>query len=236
MKLPFVSCIMPTGNRQQFIPYAIDYFLHQDYRNSELIILDDGTTPSYPLVSDNPRIRYYYSKIPQLLGTKRNLCCQKARGDIIVHLDDDDWYAEDWISTAVDQLITSEAEVTGLNNVNFFLTDLNKKWKYRDGEDLYPWVYGGTLAYWKYFWALHPFKKMVAGEDNDFIWSSNAKIHQHHYTSGYLGLIHQENAGILPFQNPRDKAQQLDGVTPAMVSSIYDLDILQRITKLPQQE
>jgi len=233
MKLPFVSCIMPTGNRQQFIPYAIDYFLHQDYRNSELIILDDGTTPSYSLVSDNPRIRYYYSEAPQILGTKRNLCCQKARGEIIVHLDDDDWYAENWITTQVNELITSGAEVTGLNNVNFFLTDLNKKWKYRDAEDQYPWAYGGTLAYWKTFWAIHPFKKMSAGEDNDFIWSANAKIHNHNYTSGYLGLIHQKNKGLLPYQNPREKPQQLDTSTFGVNSSIYELDILQRIIKLP---
>jgi glycosyltransferase involved in cell wall biosynthesis len=208
MKLPFVSCIMPTGNRQQFIPYAIDYFLHQDYRNSELIILDDGLTPSYGLVSDNPRIKYYYSQVPQILGTKRNICCEMAKGEVIVHLDDDDWYAEDWISRQVKELITSRAEITGLNNINFFLTDLNKKWKYRDAEDQYPWAYGGTLAYWKDVWCYHPFKKMYFGEDNDFIWSSNSRIHNHNYTSGYLGLIHHDNAGIVAFQNPREKLQQ----------------------------
>ena len=218
MKLPFVSCIMPTGNRQQFIPYAIDYFLHQDYRNSELIILDDGITPSYSLVSDNSRIRYYYSPLPQVLGSKRNCCCEKARGEIIVHLDDDDWYAEDWISKQVNELMTSGADVTGLNNVNFFLTDLNKKWKYRDMEHQAPWAYGGTLAYWKSFWAAHPFKNMHAGEDNEFVRIANVKIHNHNYTSDYLGLIHHDNAGILPFQNPREKFQ------------------LQTILKLPQHK
>jgi glycosyltransferase involved in cell wall biosynthesis len=207
MKLPFVSCIMPTGNRQQFIPYAIDYFLHQDYRNSELIILDDGEAPSYSLVSDNCRIRYYYSQVPQVLGDKRNFCCNKARGDVIVHLDDDDWYAEDWIRRQVHELLTSGADVTGLNNVNFFLTEINKKWKYRDAAGQDPWAYGGTLAYLKSYWAAHPFKNLHAGEDKDFVTGAGIKLHNHNYTSGYLGLIHHENAGILPFQNPREKFQ-----------------------------
>ncbi|MEJ2366621.1 MAG: class I SAM-dependent methyltransferase, partial [Deltaproteobacteria bacterium] len=42
---PFVSCIMPTLNRRVFLSQAIGYFLRQDYANSELIIVDDGSDP-----------------------------------------------------------------------------------------------------------------------------------------------------------------------------------------------
>lgn len=207
MNQPFVSCIMPTANRQQFLPYAIEYFLQQDYQNSELIILDDGTESSQSVIPEDPRIRYFYDDYVQLLGTKRNFCCEQARGEIIIHLDDDDWYEKDWISREVEALQSSDADITGLSDVNFFLNDSNQHWEFRDEPGLKPWVYGGTLAYRKSFWEANKFNEMNAGEDNEFIWRAKAKIQAHEYTAGYLGLIHRDNAGVVPFENPRDKQQ-----------------------------
>jgi len=207
MKQPFVSCIMPTANRQQFLPYAIEYFLQQDYKNSELIILDDGTESSQAVIPDDPRIRYFYDDYVQLLGTKRNFCCEQARGEIIIHLDDDDWYDKDWVSVAVQALLSSGADITGLSDVNFFLKETNQHWEFRDDKTLKPWVYGGTLAYRKSYWEANQFNEMNVGEDNDFICRTNAKLHPHDYTAGYLALIHRDNAGVIKYENPRDKPQ-----------------------------
>ena len=56
--VPLVSCIMPTYNRRAFVPYAINYFLRQDYENKELLIVDDGTDPVKDLVPADKQIRY----------------------------------------------------------------------------------------------------------------------------------------------------------------------------------
>jgi glycosyltransferase involved in cell wall biosynthesis len=207
MKQPFVSCIMPTANRPQFLRYAIDYFLQQDYLDSELIILDDGKESSQLFIPENARIRYFYKDYEQLLGTKRNFCCEQANGEIIVHLDDDDWYEKDWITSQVEALLNSDADITGLCDVDFFLNTSNQHWEYKDDKEARPWVYGATLAYRKSFWEQNKFHEMNVGEDNDFIWRSNAKIYSHDYTAGYLGIIHRENAGIIPFESPRNKQQ-----------------------------
>jgi len=207
MEQPLVSCIMPTANRQQFLRYAIDYFLQQDYQHSELIILDDGTESSRDFIPDDDRIRYFYDDYVQLLGAKRNFCCEQATGEIIIHMDDDDWYEKDWISRQVETLVNSNADITGLRDINFFLNASNQHWEFRDDPELKPWVYGATLAYHKSFWEQNKFAEMNAGEDNEFIWRSSASIRPHNYTAGYLGLIHYDNAGIIPFENPRDKQQ-----------------------------
>jgi glycosyltransferase involved in cell wall biosynthesis len=207
MDFPLVSCIMPTANRHIFIPYAIDYFLHQDYSNKELIIIDDGQESIEPLIPKHPRIHYYYFKPIGSIGAIRNLACEAASGEIIVHLDDDDWYAQDWITQQVNALIRSGADITGLNNIYYFSTLLNKRWNYKDTEKGTPWVYGGTLAYWKSFWQQHPFNNLQTGEDNNFIWSSKAKIHPHNYTEGYLGIIHRDNIAMQFSENPREKLQ-----------------------------
>lgn len=56
MKNPLVSCIMPTADRQKYIPFAVDYFLSQDYQNAELVIIDDGLEPILPLLPNNHKI------------------------------------------------------------------------------------------------------------------------------------------------------------------------------------
>jgi glycosyltransferase involved in cell wall biosynthesis len=207
MEQPFISCIMPTANRPQFLRYAIEYFLKQDYQNSELIILDDGTESSQSFVPEDPRIRYFYTDYIQLLGAKRNFCCEQAKGEIIVHLDDDDWYEKDWISKAVEVLLNYNADITGLNDINFFINGCNEHWEFRDDPDLKPWVYGATLAYRKSFWETNKFDEMNVGEDNEFIWRSGVRIQAHDYLAGYLGILHGQNAGLTPFHNPREKPQ-----------------------------
>jgi len=207
MKQPLVSCIMPTANRRSFLLYAIDYFLSQDYTNSELVILDDGEESNHDVIPEDPRIRYFYNDYVSLLGTKRNFCCKEARGDIIVHLDDDDWYATDWITTQVASLTENNVDITGLSDINFFLNANNQSWEYRDQQSSIPWVYGATLAYRKSVWECRNFSEMNAGEDNEFIYHAKGRITSHAYVSGYLGIIHFSNAGIIPYEDLRDKAQ-----------------------------
>src|SRR5688572_11335406 len=82
---PLVSCIMPTANRRAFVARAIGYFLRQDYPNSELFILDDGTDGVADLVPEDPRVRYERIAPGRTLGAQRNACDEASRGDMILH-------------------------------------------------------------------------------------------------------------------------------------------------------
>ncbi len=88
---PLVSCVMPTFDRRRFVPDAIDGFWSQTYPDRELVIVDDGTDPIADLVPDDPMIRYVRLDQRLKTGAKRNAACRAARGDVIVHWDDDDW-------------------------------------------------------------------------------------------------------------------------------------------------
>ena len=103
---PFVSIITPTFNRRPFIKSMIKCFELQDYPKDriEWIIIDDGTDKIEDLVKDVPQIKYFYYEDKMPLGRKRNLCHKKSKGEILVYMDDDDYYPSDRISHAVKTL------------------------------------------------------------------------------------------------------------------------------------
>ena len=105
--LPLVSICTPTFNRRPFIPFIKKCIELQTYPKSriEWIIIDDGTDPIGDLVSDLEYVKYFYYPEKMLLGKKRNLMHKKCSGDIIVYMDDDDYYPKDRVSHAVDTLL-----------------------------------------------------------------------------------------------------------------------------------
>jgi hypothetical protein len=104
--LPFVSICTPTFNRRPFIPSMIKCFEHQDYPKDriEWIIVDDGSDKIGDLVKHIPQVKYYAIENKLLLGKKRNLMHEKTKGDIIVYMDDDDYYPPQRVSHAVETL------------------------------------------------------------------------------------------------------------------------------------
>jgi len=107
-KYPFVSVCTPTFNRRPFINAMIACFNAQDYPQDrmEWIIIDDGTDPIEDLVASHPRVKYFKYDTKMTLGRKRNLLHEKSRGEILVYMDDDDYYPPKRVSHAVEMLIS----------------------------------------------------------------------------------------------------------------------------------
>jgi hypothetical protein len=114
-KQPFVSICTPTFNRRPFIPIAIKCFEHQTYPKDKMewIIIDDGTDKIEDLVTHIPQVKYFKYDEKMTLGKKRNLLNEKAKGDIIVYMDDDDYYPPERVKHAVDSLRESKALCAG---------------------------------------------------------------------------------------------------------------------------
>jgi len=211
MNQPSVSCIMLTANRHKYVPLAINNFLLQDYEKIELVIIDDGKESCASLVPDDPRIKYFYSAPIGTIGLKRNYACERSTCEIIIHWDDDDWYARDWVSRQVNYLLGSGADMCGIEHVHFFspITDtfwlgtaLNRNKGYR-----MQWLSGATLAYWKSFWEQHPFEDKNTGEDDGFITKHGAKVYAHEYIDGFVALLHPKNTTLKYFEHQNEKGK-----------------------------
>jgi glycosyltransferase involved in cell wall biosynthesis len=172
---PLVTCIMPTHNRRSFVPQAIRCFLRQDYSNLELLVVDDGTESIADLVPANDRIRYVRFDQKLTIGAKRNLACEKARGEFIVHWDDDDWYPSWRVRAQVRAMLGRGADLCGSSRVAYFDPARDQAWEYRYPSAKGPWVAGNTLAYRKSFWRSHKFPDIQVGEDSRFVWSSKGR-------------------------------------------------------------
>ena len=131
--LPFVSICTPTFNRRPFWPMCIKNFYNQDYPldKMEWIIIDDGTDKIEDLVKDIPQVKYfkYDTKIP--LGKKRNIMHDKSCGDILVYMDDDDYYPRERVSHAVNMLVSHpNALCAGASEIYIWLKHIQKMWQF----------------------------------------------------------------------------------------------------------
>lgn len=205
MNAPYVSCIMPTADRHKFIPLAIYNFLNQDYRDAELVIVDDGKISVESLLPNHRRIKYFRVDSKGSIGLKRNYACEQAKGKIIMHWDDDDWYGHEWMRRSIYALDSTDADICGLNEIIFFSPLLEKFWNYSDKNSSRPWLAGATMAYRKEFWEQHQFKDLNIGEDYDYIWNTGAKIYAHDYTDGFIATLHSRNTTLKPFEDARHK-------------------------------
>jgi glycosyltransferase involved in cell wall biosynthesis len=130
-QLPFVSICTPTYNRRPFIPYIIECFLRQDYPLSrmEWIIVDDGTDSVEDLIKsfNIKQIKYYRVKEKLPLGKKRNLMHTFTKGDIIVYMDDDDYYPPERVSHAVERLMSDPNVIAaGASKLYTYFKHINK--------------------------------------------------------------------------------------------------------------
>ncbi|MBD3316213.1 MAG: glycosyltransferase [Chitinivibrionales bacterium] len=97
--MPNVSVIIPTYNRASVIKRAIESVLAQDYRDYELIVVDDGSSDSggrviAGLLGGNPNCQFIRLNTNHGVSYARNTGVKHSRGTWIAFLDSDDqWFS-----------------------------------------------------------------------------------------------------------------------------------------------
>lgn len=90
---PLVSVVMPAYNVAWCVGRAVDSVLAQDFRNRELIVVNDGSTDGTRAVLEG-----YGAAITVIdqdnhgMSAARNAAIRRARGTYVAFLDADDWW------------------------------------------------------------------------------------------------------------------------------------------------
>jgi glycosyltransferase involved in cell wall biosynthesis len=104
MNKPLFSIIIPTRERHQTLPYAMQSVLNQTYNNFELIIMDNfSSNKTYQAVSEfnDKRIRYFRSPKRLSMSDNWDLALSQVTGDYVFILGDDDGLIPDGIENGL---------------------------------------------------------------------------------------------------------------------------------------
>jgi len=166
-----VSVVTPTYNRRQFIPTLIQIYQHQTYpkENMEWIIIDDGQDKVGDFFVGLPNIRYIALEEKISIGAKRNLLNKEAKGQIIIAMDDDDYYPPHRIQTIVDTFKRyPKAMLAGSSKMHMYYIDTQKI--YTIGPFMANHATNGTMAWRKSYSDKHRYDEFVTkGEETSFL-------------------------------------------------------------------
>jgi len=152
-----VSIIIPTFNREKYIPQCIDSALAQDYPNIEVIVSDNASSDNTEEVvrkySNDSRVRYFRNK--ENLGMTpnwRRAIYEHATGDWAIILGDDDYLlSASFISKAM-ALVEKEPVIVLVHaNIRILQQDTGS---YTDTDKKLPEVVEGKWMFLNYEYAV----------------------------------------------------------------------------------
>ena len=164
-----VSVITATKNRSHFLPALLECYRSQTYPHTEMqwILLDDGDVADqrksrllikeWTAEHNIPNVEYVTTDCPMPTGRKLNQLVHMAQGDIIVVMDDDDWYSPHRVSSVVDAFrLHPEFGIAGCSKVYMqFEEDPEALWvagPYHDRHALHC-----TMAFRRRYFATHSY-------------------------------------------------------------------------------
>lgn len=196
---PFVSVITPTFNRRKFIPSLIACYLSQTYRKDrmEWIIYDDGDDKVEDIFlkykDKIPNLRYISESEKKLIGAKRNRLNQEARGDIILAMDDDDFYFPERVAHVVTKFKQfPKIELAGSSEIYMYYSDNKEIWKLGPYNQNH--ATNGTMAWRKSYSKTHTYDETVThAEEKSFLDSYSHPMIQLDAMKVMLVMSHSEN-------------------------------------------
>lgn len=197
-KLPFVSILTPTYNRRQFIPKVMECIRNQDYpkEKMEWIVVDNGEDKVKDLIEDTelkkglPPIHYYEIEEKMNIGKKRNLINSKANGDILLYMDDDDYYPVERVSHAVKMLNKNpKAMIAGSSLIYLYI---NKR-LLEFGPYAHNHATAGTFAFRKELLKITEFPDKPFAEEKAFLKDYTIPMVQLDSFKTILVIAHDKN-------------------------------------------
>jgi glycosyltransferase involved in cell wall biosynthesis len=101
--MPRVSVIITTFNRRQFLKEALASVLAQDYRDKEIIVIDDGSTDGSRDEAAGLPVKYVWKENGGI-SSARNAGLDVAGGEYIAFLDVDDLWKKKKLSIQMDEM------------------------------------------------------------------------------------------------------------------------------------
>ena len=195
---PLATAVVLTCNRPQWALLAARQIAAQDYRPLEALVVDDSGTshleallrrehPGLEIIGpDGPEavgglrdegalnatstllVRLLVLPRRVTIGEKRSVAARAARGEVVLHWDDDDFFAPTRVSAQVEPIAAGEAAVSALQLSHFMAMPGVEAYELRPSHPFHRGVLYSSLAYKTSLGRELQFANVSLGEDVDF--------------------------------------------------------------------
>lgn len=194
---PNISVCTLTHNRNQFLKLLLTCIEAQDYPLSKIewVVLDDSTDANTNTsLRTDTEVRIKYQRLPKKLklGAKRNLAHRLCSGDILIYMDDDDYYPPSRVSHAVDTLLKTGAAIAGSSILPIYFTHDQQLWV--SGPFGQNHATAGTFAMTREFAASHFYdNEAECNEEKDFLNEYTLPMAQLDPSQTMICISHHQN-------------------------------------------
>lgn len=113
--MPLLSIIVPIYNARTYIEKCIESILRQNFRDYELILVDDGSIDGSGYICDtyaglDSRIHVIH-QLNKGVSSARNTGLEAATGQYVCFVDADDWIESDLFQVCMDTIESSGADI-----------------------------------------------------------------------------------------------------------------------------
>lgn len=107
-----ITVVIPVYNTAKYIKKCVESVLNQDYKNIEVILVNDGSSDGSGDICDNyaltePRVKVI-NQSNHGAATARNNGINISTGDYVMFLDSDDFWAKNCLGSIVDELESNQ--------------------------------------------------------------------------------------------------------------------------------
>jgi glycosyltransferase involved in cell wall biosynthesis len=143
-KTPLLSIIVPVYNVEKFLEECVYSILQQEFKNFELLLVDDGSTDSSSRLCDefaikDARIRVFH-KTNGGQSSARNLALKEAKGKYLSFVDSDDYISNDFFAPNIKVLEELNLDLIKIPYATFGLKNVdypNQSKMIKDQDDLF---------------------------------------------------------------------------------------------------
>lgn len=166
-----VSVIIPTFKRSEFLIRAIESIINQTYSNIEIIVVDDNgigliQKETHQIVSKFPSVKLVTYKKNKGACFARNEGAHNATGQILMFLDDDDFYLPNKVKCQIEVFLSNpqiDVCLCGMKRIDQTGSDIISCENFPRGLNLKEYILNGNC-----FTTMIAIKKDVFDEVNGF--------------------------------------------------------------------
>jgi glycosyltransferase involved in cell wall biosynthesis len=197
---PIASILTPTYGRHRFLPILAHMIEHQTYDLSKIewVVIDDSKRDAstwfrtHVLHTRLQRLTYVHLPYKVSIGCKRNLTKTLARGDYLIHMDDDDYYATNYLSTVMSIFLRKDKPlIIGATTISLIYP--NTLYLYNTWPPKQNHTCAGILSYTREYADRHNFPHDAQKAEEPHFLQGNPVTQITHSHNIYMAFVHAYN-------------------------------------------